>query len=69
MINDSHSDATISGLDPQCVAKFWSSLEAPVDNVGATQKKMDIEYGQLDAPFLGFAISLGTAVLVALLLQ
>ena len=69
MINDSHSDATTSGLDPQWVAKFWSSLEEPVDNVGATLKKLGIEHRRLDAPFLGFAISLGTAVLVALLLQ
>ena len=70
MINDSHNVPMSSELDPEWIAELWSSLEEPMDKDRSTQKELGRgEYHRLDAPFLGFAVSLGTAVIVALLLQ
>ena len=70
MINDSHNVPMSSELDPEWIAELWSSLEEPMDKDRSTQKELGRgEYHRLDAPFLGFAVSLGTAVFVALLLQ
>ena len=70
MINDSRSDAMTSELGPEWIAELWSSLEEPMGKGRSTQKELGRgEYHRLDAPFLGFAVSLGTAVIVALLLQ
>ena len=69
MINDSRSDAMTSELDPQWIAELWSSLDEPIHKSRSTPKRMGREYRRLDPAFLGFAMSSGATVLIALFLR
>jgi len=69
MINDSRSDAMTSELNPQWIAELWSSLDEPIHKSRSTPKRMGREYRRLDPAFLGFAMSLGATVLIALFLR